>query len=264
MPRLYKWWFGSPQSKKFWIRTGLALSEVWCCAFASPIPLPVLRPCHKVYLWIQSSFKLVWWNSHWMKGEGIEYNDRYVQHRKNYLCSRENRCRQYRNAGDGCREQSKACPWAKHGLHRQWLYEFDRRIQPWAQRLADRNLWKSIKGGFGTHFVPIYRRFSGQGGINIKNIFQRICERLTNHRFRKGQAYSVGIEPTEYHYRCRICQLWFWNFTPFRGAPPQNEGYDSKMLDKEIKENGFLNKTSFWWTVKDSLVVQRQLSRNAW
>ena len=80
--------------------------------------------------------------------------------------------------------------------------------------------------------------------MNIKNIFQRICERLTNHRFRKGQAYSVGIEPTEYHYRCRVCQLWFWNFTPFRGSPPQNEGYDSKMLDKEMKENGFLNKTA--------------------
>jgi hypothetical protein len=61
--------------------------------------------------------------------------------------------------------------------------------------------------------------FGTKGGDNIKNIFQRICGKLTHHRWRKGNAYSVGIEPTEYHYQCQICRYRFWNYTPYRGAP---------------------------------------------
>ncbi len=43
---------------------------------------------------------------------------------------------------------------------------------------------------------------------------KRICKRLTNHRWRKLEAYSVGVEPTEYHYQCRICREVFWNYKP--------------------------------------------------
>ena len=49
----------------------------------------------------------------------------------------------------------------------------------------------------------------------MENLFQKICRFLTKHKYRKGIAKSVGIEPTEYHYRCRICGKRFWNYTPF-------------------------------------------------
>lgn len=44
------------------------------------------------------------------------------------------------------------------------------------------------------------------------NLFQRICEGITSHRLRMYEAESVGIEPIEYHYRCRVCRLGFWNY----------------------------------------------------
>lgn len=50
----------------------------------------------------------------------------------------------------------------------------------------------------------------------MSNWFQRLCCRLTNHRLRKGIAWSVGIEPTEFHYRCLICGKRFWNYKPHR------------------------------------------------
>ena len=43
-------------------------------------------------------------------------------------------------------------------------------------------------------------------------IFQFLCRRVTDHRWRKLTAYSVGIEPVEYHYTCRVCRKHFWNY----------------------------------------------------
>lgn len=44
-------------------------------------------------------------------------------------------------------------------------------------------------------------------------IFQFLCRRATGHRWRKLTAYSVGIDPVEYHYTCRLCRKHFWNYT---------------------------------------------------
>jgi len=43
-------------------------------------------------------------------------------------------------------------------------------------------------------------------------ILQFLCRRVTEHRWRKLTAYSVGIEPVEYHYTCRLCRKHFWNY----------------------------------------------------
>lgn len=48
------------------------------------------------------------------------------------------------------------------------------------------------------------------------NIFQKLCCKLTNHKFRKLEGWSVGIEPTEYHWKCKICRKRFWNYKPKR------------------------------------------------
>ena len=53
------------------------------------------------------------------------------------------------------------------------------------------------------------------------NLMQRICEKLTDHKYRKGVACSVGIVPVEYHYQCRLCKKRFWNYTPYKGAPEE-------------------------------------------
>lgn len=45
------------------------------------------------------------------------------------------------------------------------------------------------------------------------NILQKLCGKVTNHKFRKYQAKSVGIKPTEYHYKCKICGYRFWNYS---------------------------------------------------
>lgn len=47
-------------------------------------------------------------------------------------------------------------------------------------------------------------------------VLRNLCEKITHHKFRKCIAWSVGIEPTEYHYRCIICRTRFWNYTPPR------------------------------------------------
>ena len=44
------------------------------------------------------------------------------------------------------------------------------------------------------------------------NWLQRLCDRLTNHRWRKLLCWSEGIEPQEFHWRCRICGHRFWNY----------------------------------------------------
>jgi hypothetical protein len=56
---------------------------------------------------------------------------------------------------------------------------------------------------------------SGAGNNMYKNIFQKICCKLTDHKFRKGIMYSEGIEPPEFHYQCKICGYRFWNYQPF-------------------------------------------------
>ena len=43
-------------------------------------------------------------------------------------------------------------------------------------------------------------------------ILQFLCRRVTDHRWRKLTAYSVGVEPVEYHYTCRVCRKHFWNY----------------------------------------------------
>lgn len=48
------------------------------------------------------------------------------------------------------------------------------------------------------------------------NLFQRICEKLTKHRIRRGTMWSDGIEPIEFHYKCLLCDKSFWNYTPHR------------------------------------------------
>ncbi len=45
---------------------------------------------------------------------------------------------------------------------------------------------------------------------------QRLCCKLTKHRLRKGISFSVGIYPTEFHYKCLICGKRFWNYTPHK------------------------------------------------
>jgi len=49
----------------------------------------------------------------------------------------------------------------------------------------------------------------------MRNILQKLCGKLTNHKFRKAWAYSEGITPTEYHYKCKICGCRFWNYKAF-------------------------------------------------
>lgn len=46
----------------------------------------------------------------------------------------------------------------------------------------------------------------------MENIFQRICKKLTHHKHRVITSWSVGIEPTEYHYKCKLCGHHFWNY----------------------------------------------------
>jgi len=41
---------------------------------------------------------------------------------------------------------------------------------------------------------------------------QAVCQMLTNHRWRKLIAHSIGIYPVEYHWRCKICKKGFWNY----------------------------------------------------
>ncbi len=38
-----------------------------------------------------------------------------------------------------------------------------------------------------------------------------LCEKITRHRFRGLTRWSVGVKPTEYHYKCKVCGFTFWN-----------------------------------------------------
>ena len=53
-------------------------------------------------------------------------------------------------------------------------------------------------------------------------MIQRICKKLTKHRWVRLWAYSEGLEPTEYHYKCLVCRGAFWS-------------YDAPTRQKDIK-----------------------------
>lgn len=63
-------------------------------------------------------------------------------------------------------------------------------------------------------------------------ILQFLCRRVTEHRWRKLTAYSVGIEPVEYHYTCRVCRKHFWNYD-CKNAELQK--LIQKVSDREVK-----------------------------
>ncbi len=48
------------------------------------------------------------------------------------------------------------------------------------------------------------------------NWLQRLCCKITKHKLRKGTSWTIGIEPTEFYYKCLICGKTFWNYTPHR------------------------------------------------
>ena len=65
-------------------------------------------------------------------------------------------------------------------------------------------------------------------------ILQFLCRRVTEHRWRKLTAYSVGIEPVEYHYTCRLCRKHFWNYD-CKNAELQK--LIQKVSDREVKNS---------------------------
>lgn len=52
------------------------------------------------------------------------------------------------------------------------------------------------------------------------SLFQRLCCKVTDHRFCKLRAHTVHDEScppdckTEYYYQCRLCRATFWNYSP--------------------------------------------------
>jgi len=85
-------------------------------------------------------------------------------------------------------------------------------------------------------------------------IFQFLCRRVTDHRWRKLTAYSVGIEPVEYHYTCRVCRKHFWNYD-CKNAELQK--LIQKVSDREVK-NCDNTKVIDLQVKKGGLVVNRQ------
>ena len=67
-------------------------------------------------------------------------------------------------------------------------------------------------------------------------ILQFLCRRVTEHRWRKLTAYSVGIEPVEYHYTCCLCRKHFWNYTV---NPSELERLNHRILNREVKNCDF-------------------------
>lgn len=53
-----------------------------------------------------------------------------------------------------------------------------------------------------------------------ENWIQKICRKITDHKWRKLIAHSVHDEnctsdcKTEYYYQCRLCRAFFWNYSP--------------------------------------------------
>ena len=48
---------------------------------------------------------------------------------------------------------------------------------------------------------------------------QRMCRKLTNHKYRKCFAYSTEVVPNEYYYTCQVCGYTFWNEHPPKKLP---------------------------------------------
>ena len=44
------------------------------------------------------------------------------------------------------------------------------------------------------------------------SVFQKICELLTKHKWRKADGFDDYYEPTEYYWKCKICGKTFWNY----------------------------------------------------
>lgn len=44
----------------------------------------------------------------------------------------------------------------------------------------------------------------------MENKLQKLCGKLTNHRFRYCWAYTENTTPPEYYCRCRLCRYSFW------------------------------------------------------
>lgn len=42
-------------------------------------------------------------------------------------------------------------------------------------------------------------------------VLQKICEKITDHKYRKYEGYT-DRKPKEYYYRCKICKLGFWDY----------------------------------------------------
>ena len=47
----------------------------------------------------------------------------------------------------------------------------------------------------------------------MKYWYQKICKHFTNHKHRKLEMWSEGIDPIEYYWRCKVCGYFFWNYT---------------------------------------------------
>ena len=46
----------------------------------------------------------------------------------------------------------------------------------------------------------------------MENVFQKLCRILTNHKWRTLEGWSEGVDPTEYHWQCKVCRKRFWNY----------------------------------------------------
>lgn len=51
----------------------------------------------------------------------------------------------------------------------------------------------------------------------MDNWFQKLCDKLTGHRWRKLEGWTEE-EPKEYYWRCRICRKVFWNYGEKHGG----------------------------------------------
>lgn len=51
----------------------------------------------------------------------------------------------------------------------------------------------------------------------MDSILQKLCGMITDHKFRHLTGWSVGITPTEFHWRCSICGKNFWNYNKPNG-----------------------------------------------
>lgn len=55
----------------------------------------------------------------------------------------------------------------------------------------------------------------------MKNLLQKICEKLTDHKYRKCYLYSEKVTPHEYYCYCRLCRYHFWTSNRPKKLPGQ-------------------------------------------